>query len=519
MGERLRTSAAGHPGRAVGLLAAIAVLGTALAAGWTDRLTLYGSTGGAPALKIRIRGGLPAQSGAFRVTVATMRKQISADPAVRSVRKREAAARGTTTALLVRLRVAGRKREAAIDRIERNLDPGPLTLRFGGPAAAVRLARDQVLDDLLLLLAALPVIALVATATLGFRGAAAALLAAAAAAALAALVCELLAGPFDVSWLALLGAIAAATLMTMQLCALTSAGAQPAALAGVGAAGAIAYAATGALGVDYLTGLALGGGLGAAFAVPAASVAGAATVASDPRAGRARLMGVWRGVGSLVAWSRLLALVIALFALLLILIAAAPAARLVTAAIGIPTAPRIGTLELLAATAGVAIATIALATAIGRRLRLAALAGAACAAPALATAGLLVVTFQDGGLAGQLGYASNGAIQLGSLVGAVATVAAVGAAQAVSLAWAAREVESRPPAPQRVAEALASCAPAIALTCLAGIAAGVALGFSSARFEKELGLGIAAGLALQLLAVQGLIAPALLRLTDRGFDQ
>jgi hypothetical protein len=57
----------------------------------------------------------------------------------------------------------------------------------------------------------------------------------------------------------------------------------------------------------------------------------------------------------------------------------------------------------------------------------------------------------------------------------------------------------------------------MALSCLTGIAAGIALAFGSPLFMKELGLGVAAGLALQLVVCGLLLSPALLRLTpDRA---
>jgi predicted RND superfamily exporter protein len=96
----------------------------------------------------------------------------------------------------------------------------------------------------------------------------------------------------------------------------------------------------------------------------------------------------------------------------------------------------------------------------------------------------------------------------------MATVAALGAAQAVSLAWASRESQLLRPDRIRVLAAASLCVPAAAVSCLTGLAAGAALGFGSASFEKEFGLAVAAGLALQLLAA-ALLAPALLRVTYR----
>ncbi len=416
--------------------------------------------------------------------------------------------------LLVRLKAGGRKRDAALARIAKNLDPGPLTLEFRGPAAAARAAKDQAIDDLVLLLAALPLTASMLVLTIGLRGAGAALLAAAAAASLAALTCELLAGAFDVSWLSLVGATAAGMLVTLQLCSLGVAGARPGALLCAGAAAAATFGALAALEVDYLSSLALGGAIAALLAVPASITAAAATLTSDLEPGLRR-GGLWRGIAALVAFDRIFAAIFAILALLLMLIAAAPVERLAISAIGASTAPTIEAIGMAGACAAALFVTIVLGMTQARRFWLAALAAIGAAVPALSIAGLLVVTFEDGGLSNALDYTSNGTVALGSVAAAVAIVAALGAAQAVSLAWAARETRHYRPDEDRVVAAVDRCVPAAAVSCLAGVASGAALGFGSAPFEKEFGLAMAAGLALQLLVVAALLAPALLRVTYR----
>ena len=214
VGERLRTTAAQHPGRALGVLAAVAVLGTALAAGWTNRLALSTTESKGAALQVQVRGALPARSATFRVAVRAMRAQLFADPAVAAVREQGRKRSTNSILLLVRFDVKGQKRDAAIGRIQHNLDPGPLTLAFKGPVVAVRIAKDDIVDDLFLLLLALPFVTLIAAGMLGVRPAGAALLAAGATSALAAIACELLGGPIDVSWLALVGAAAGGTLLS-----------------------------------------------------------------------------------------------------------------------------------------------------------------------------------------------------------------------------------------------------------------------------------------------------------------
>jgi hypothetical protein len=518
VGERLRQTAAQHPGRALGVLAAVAVLGAALAAGWTDRLTLSSADSKGPALQIQVRGALPARSAIFRVAVRTMRSQLSANLAVAAVRERRHSGK-TGSTLLITFDVGGRERDAAIARIEHSLDPGPLAVAFRGPAATVQAAKDDALDDLVLLLLTLPLVALIAAGTLGVRPAGAALIAAAAASALASLGCELVAEAIDVYWLALVGATAAGTLLALQLCALVRAGAPPSALWGSVLAAAAVFGATAALGIGYLASIGLGGALGALLAVPASKVAMGATAGLDPPGSESPASAPWRAIAGLVGWSRPIAGTLGTLALALLLIVAAPAGRIATAAIGVPAAPTISAVAVAVAIGiGVAI-TAVLGWALCRRAGLALAATVAAAVPALATAGLLVVSFQEGNLEGPLGYTSNDAVQLGSVAGAVSIVAAVCAAQAIALVAAAREAEDRTGA-ERVAEAMAGCGPAAALACLAGAAAGAALGFGSRTFVKEFGLGAAAGLLLELLIVQLLLAPALLRFTgDRTSRQ
>ena len=514
MGERLRTIAGQHPGRAVGVLAALAVLATALSAGATDRLTLSTTEARTPVLHIRAAGALAPGSAPFQVAVRTMRTQLSADPAVSAVRVAPRRGREDFEVLLVRLKGAGRNRDSALTRIQRNLDPGPLTLEFRGPAAAVRAAKDQALDDLVLLLAALPLTALMLALTVGLRGTGVVLLAAVATVSLAALACELLAGVFDVSWLALAGAAAAGTLLTLQLSSIGVAGAGPATLLCAGAAAAAAFGALALLGVDYLSSLALGGALAALIAVPVSIAAASATLAGVRQPGL-RGGAVWGRIASLVGINRVLAAIFGLVVLLLMLIVVAPIERLATAAIGAAQAPAVEAVGL--ASAGIAALVVAagLGMTQARRLWLPSLAALAAAIPVVASAGLLIVTFQDGNLEKALDFTSNGAVSLGAIAAAGATVAALGAAQAVSLAWVGRETQELRPDKLRVVVAVSICLPAAAVSCVTGVVAGIALGFGSASFEKEFGLAVAAGLALQLLVVGALLAPALLRVTYR----
>ena len=492
------------------MLAAIAVLGTAVAAGATERLALSSAGGAGPSLRIQASGPLPARSPAFRIAIRTMRARLAADPTVQAVRERRRGPRAVT--LLVAFEVDGQRRDAAIARIRHNLDPGPLSLEFGGSEAVVAAARDNALGDLVLLALCLPLIALIAAATLGVRPAGAALLAAAAASALAALGCELVGGAVDVSWLALVGATAGGSLIALQLCALLRAGAGVGVAAAVALAAAATFGACGALGVGYLGSIGLGGALGSLLAVPAALAAAGASENLDERGGPGAASAPWRELAGLVGWSAPLAALFALLALGLSLIVAAPAQRVAVAAIGTVRAPGVEAAGLAAA-AGIASGITSVAAGwVGRRAGLAIAATLAAALPALGVAGLLVASFQDANFENLLDYTSNRALQLGSLTAAVTIVAALSGAQAVALAAASRGAQGVEPA-YRAAWALQLCGPGAALSCISALAAGLALCAASPAFVKEFGLGVAAGAALQLFVVQGVLAPALVRLT------
>jgi hypothetical protein len=515
VGARLRTIAAGRPGRALGVLAAVAVLGTAVAAGWTSRLTLSTVARSGPALQILLRGPMPAKAPAYRVAVRTMRSQLSTNQAVGSVRERRLKGDPDASLLLVRFRVSGHARDDAISGIEHALDPGPLTLSFGGSIVAVSTAKDDAIGDLYLLLFAFPLVALVAAAALGVRAAGAALIAAGAASALAALACELLGGPFDVSWLALVGATAGGTLLALQLCTLARSGTGPLALGAVAAAAAGCFGALAILGVDYLTWFGIGGALGALLAAPVALVAAGAMDGIEPNPGSPRVARAWGGIGDVVGWTAVTAVLFGLLALVLLALVALPVDRLAVAVLGRSSAPAIDATHLAIAIAAGVLVAAGIGSVAGRRAGLAVPLTLAAGLPAVAVAGLLAVTFQEGRLEALLGYTSTGAVQLGSAAGAVAVVAALGAAQAVAIAGAARAADEGKEGETRVRAAMAVGGLAATVACLAGILAGVALGFSSHGFIKQFGLGIAVGLALELLIVELLLAPAMLRLSAR----
>jgi hypothetical protein len=507
--ERLRGTAGEQPGRSLGVLAALAVLGTALAAGGIDRLSLSTERAPGPDLIIEVRGPGQARSGAYRVAVRTMRAQLSTERAVASVRERRVAKRANQTTLEVRLAEDGAEREEALERIERNLDPGPLTVRFAGELAALREARDETVDDLVLLLLALPLVALVLIGVLGTRAAGAAALAASAAAAVAALGCELLGGLFDLSVLALAGALAGGALAALQLCTAAASGAGVRTLLLAGLAGAVVFASLGLLGVGYLGAIGLGGALGSLLAVPAALVAMSAAQGLEGGRGRTQRPPAghraWARIADLISWSRFVAAAIALLTIAVLIVVAIPATRLEPVALN-DEVPAIGAAEVAAAAAAALLAAALVAWVASRRPVLAGALAVAAALPATAVAGLFVLTFQDGRLKTLLDFAPGEAVHLGSSVAAIAVIAALAAAQGVTLAAAVR----RPGSGGDPGTTMARCGPAVTVSCLIGAAAGAALTASSLPFVKQFGAGLAAGMLTELLLVQALLAPAML---------
>jgi hypothetical protein len=513
--ERLRATAEAQPGRTLGVLAAVAVLGIALAAAHSERLSLSGSGQSGSVLVVEVREVGPAQAGASGVVLRAMRARLSADPAVAAVHQRAGGGPGKVV-LVARLGAEGVDRQRALERIESDLDPGPLQVSVSGPLGELRRARDETTGDLALLLLALPLAALVLVGVLGLRPAGAAALAAGAAVATASLACELAGEPLDLSLLALAGTATGGTLVSLQLCAIAAAGASTRTAVLAGCAAGAAFGSLALLGVGYLAAIGVGGALAALLAIPASVAAVSAVAALDageplrPRGGS-----VWGRIAALVSWKGAVALAIALLAAATLLVQAPAAARLEPGALVGPAeaieAPRLG-----AAAACALVATAVLGWVVSRRPLLSICAAVAGALPALAVAGLLVLVFQDERLTSVLDY-GGGPVFLGAAVAALATTAGVCASQAVSLAAAARAAGGRGSSRPGGDEAMARCGPAATVTCLCGAAAGAALAVSSQPFVKQFGAALAAAMLLQLLLVQGLIAPATLRLlTGRG---
>ena len=141
--------------------------------------------------------------------------------------------------------------------------------------------------------------------------------------------------------------------------------------------------------------------------------------------------------------------------------------------------------------------------------------GAASLLPAAAALGLLEYVFGDGRATTALDYAPQGALQLDAVLATVAGIAAVSAARSAAYPVSLRgeravAVRERP----AEREARLALGPAGAGTAIAAAAAAVLVG-SDVLPAKEAGLGLAAGLALDLVALRILLVPALGRLLQR----
>ncbi|HEX2435194.1 MAG TPA: MMPL family transporter [Solirubrobacterales bacterium] len=162
-----------------------------------------------------------------------------------------------------------------------------------------------------------------------------------------------------------------------------------------------------------------------------------------------------------------------------------------------------------------AVAVIALGTALPgpRRAACGALLAVASLLPAAAAGGLLAVVFGDGRLTGPLDYDPQGGPIIGAVIASLAAVVTVSALR--TAAFAAAIAERRRPGLDRSAAPAATSAVALdsatAATVVVAVGAAVLLG-SDLVAAQQLGLGVAAGVVLDLVLVRALVAPSLMRL-------
>jgi len=542
---------------------ALAALAAALALGASDRLAVAGGLdagaderGGE--LVVVLRQGTQVGRAATREAGAVIRSGLLSDPAVRSVKPLETGLEGNTVLVVGFATATARESQLAAERVAARVDPGPFEVLLGGEPMVQVLARDRVESKLPRLAAlAAPFILLVVWFGFGIRHAFAPLLAAATGAlggiavlrllpagldlpgagvAVAAAVgiavgieaCfairrgfaqvppggpeSLLAGCLRISvprvaWATLGAALAAVTLLGLALPA-----ARSAALGGVAAAllaGASAlFAMTGVLALSPapVAGGAGSEGRGLADRLRDGSVGGVA----DELAVRPGLAWI---PALLVAAALGLAASHAFDASALAFVAGdlpgnsdpARVAELFARDLPVAQAERLasgsgrvaeGAAELFRArlpwiAALITIAGLLAAYAATRSLRLGLARGIGAALPSTATCGLLVLA-AEGSLPFELDLL-EGAPHASVLFAVLAAVGAVSVARS----------------------ALGNMAAALAGTLVAGAALGVLAGVGLDAVG-QLGVAVATGLVLDLIAVRAILAPALERALPTG---
>jgi len=135
--------------------------------------------------------------------------------------------------------------------------------------------------------------------------------------------------------------------------------------------------------------------------------------------------------------------------------------------------------------------------------------------PAAAAGGLLVLVFQDGRLAGLLSYTPEGGPVLGAVIAVLGAVATVSAARTVHFAAAvAAEREHSFGSTATVPIAASLTLPGFAASTAVVAATAIVLVGSDLVGAKELGVGVAAGVILDLVFVRALIGTGLARLSQ-----
>lgn len=508
---RLEQAAGRDPARTLVWLLTAGLVAAGLAVIGRDRLELAGTGPGADRLTVEVRGTDPVSAPGYEVALQTMRFQLRADPGVAAVRQGRTSPDGRSTSLVVTLSGDGNDRVEALDRIEQDLDPGPLRTAISGQTPLLEETRKDVTRDLRLLLLAVPLAALTLGAALGIGGALSVALAAFAASAFGAAVAVGAGLLTEVSQLAVAGAAVAGIAGTLHLCALTASGLGGRTVLLAATAAAAVFAALAVVGVDYLGSIAVGASAAFLAAGPAAFLATtAARAAWPPRDPGGTAERLWRRGAALVGRRRLISIASATLAVAVLLLLASPGLDIQTVAFGTPAPPDVAPATLLGAIALAMGLGCAVLLAAGRSPSLAAIGVAAAALPALACAGILVFLFGEGHLEGPLGFTSREGVSVSGLATAVATVAALGALRGAALLGAARSPRPGVIDPYLAAQALTG--PPLALGALLTASGAATLAGSDLLFLKEFGLGVAAGTLLDLVLCRALLVPALLRM-------
>jgi hypothetical protein len=546
---------------------AVLALAVALAAGAPERLgigspAIEGGESGQPDLVLATTGATPVRSGPYRVALRVISAQLRSDAGVASVRFGPISPDGRSTSLLASLVPDGEAdRQRVVERIERQIDPGPLRVAVGGQVATLVEAREGLGDEIWKLeLAAAAVALLVLGIALGPRLAIAPVLCASTAIA-GSLAGLRLAG--ELGDASLLG-IAPAGFLGLALgveapCLLIGRFRDEAASApvdeaigralagGCGLALPLVLGATAATvgllatSLEQAPSMVLACLLAAALASGSALVCVPPLLALSPGSGgamRGRTLGEdalasapGAAAGSLARSPRRTGLAAGV-AVAVMVAAAAPvwggdsrpfdaadlpagsrAAKAEAIASGeeqgkgrgASAAPRRGGGSLfgrLWAAAALSAAALALVLAVAFSPRAVPVALVSLL-PAAAACGLCVLVFQDGELAGAIGQRGQGALETGAVASLLTALAAISATRAVSALRAVREERSLGLMPGLAAETAASLTvpAAILATLAAALAAGVLAG-SELYPAREFGLAVAAGLLIDLAVLR-----------------
>jgi uncharacterized membrane protein YdfJ with MMPL/SSD domain len=489
-----------------------------------------GSASGQPDLIVATTGRVPVRSPVYRVALRVISSQVEADSAVASVRQGPVAADRRSTALMVSLGGGAADRQDAVERIETGIDPGPLTVTYGGEVAALLDARRDLASDLWVLeLAAMPFVALVLILALGARLAAAPVICAgtAIAGALAGLI--LLGLVADVSLLGIAPAAVVGLVLGVEApCALfarfraeatrapreQALGRAVRATADLAIPTAIAASLVTiglvATSLEQVPSMIVACALATLLAL-ASTLVSAASIAwlaeSDRHATGAAPVAAWlvrvpaRLAARLTGSGRAATAAMVLGAGLMVA-AAVPLAH--AEGQGFPGGGGDAIFGDLPIAAAVAALVLAVVLGVAFSARLAAPVAVVSLLPAAAACGLCVLVFQDG----------QGALENGAVASLLAALASVSAARSASAMHASQEATAGGLEPGWGAQWTASLlVPGAIVASLIGAAmTGVLLGASLAP-AREFGFAVAAGLLLDLIVVR---LPLIAALARRG---
>jgi MMPL family len=558
---------------------AVLALAVVLAVGAPEHLGIgslavgmQAASGEEPDLVVATTGRRPVHSGPYRVALRVISAQLSSDSGVSMVHRGGVSPDGRSTSLEVTLASGDDgDRQRTVERVEREIDPGPLRVAYGGQVAAVIDARHDLSGDLwkLELVAAALALALLA-AVLGPWLAVAPVVCAATAIAGALAGLRIAGGLADVSLLGIAPAAVLGLTLGIEAPSLLLArfrdeaiGATPdeAIRRALGAMGEVALplalgtiAATAGLlatGFDPAPSMVLACALAVILALGSALVCVPALLAlehdrlearSDEVAGEPVLAWAPRTVAGYIASSRARTGVAAALAAVVMLAAATPllhgesrpfssadlpsgsqaakAAHIETvdrgsrstqqASPGPPFSDN-SLFERLALAAGVSAAALALVLAVAFSPRAIPVA-VVTLLPAAAACGLCVLLFQDGHFAGVIGQRRQGALETGATASLATALVLVSAARTVTALRASRSERSfglEPPVAAETAAAFTVPA-AIYATVVTALAVGVLAG-TDLYPAREFGLAAAVGLLMDLILLRVPLLAALAR--------